>query len=523
MNICNSYSDLEHLELVAQRLVESGKDITAVYGDWVKVAFACASLGEGGRESFHMISSVYPGYRREECDAKFDNCLRTGRGDVRIGTIMNMAKEAGVDVSLPRGRRARSDDEKAEDEKNRITVARDTLMGFATWRYDVWRQRTEMCESDGDWRPIQDRDIDTFYCRLREMGVKITSQDVRSIIASRDFSKDHDVVREWLEGLKPWNPDTDPDYLDEFYRGHLEFVDKETEDFCVEMLKKWHVKMVELMLGICNENPLMPILKGSQHIGKSYFARHILPPELRDLRIEVTPTQPIDKDFIISLSETCYIVFDEASFSSNQKNNAMKHIMTSERSNLRDAYARYREDRKRRASLIATTNEEYFIPDKEGTRRYLVVDIKGTVNLDQFPLPYEGAYAQAIYLIQNGFQSYPTQDESRLISQYNRRYAQTNDCEEAIATFINKPDTFENATSMTAGDILRELNSLGFRGRDINTNNIGRTMKKLEFESRIINGRRKYLVKKIDDTKHEQDNDCDVSHFIPQIDEDIPF
>ena len=201
----------------------------------------------------------------------------------------------------------------------------------------------------------------------------------------------------------------------------------------------------------------------------------------------------------------------------------MKHIMTSERSNLRDAFAHYREDRKRRASLIATTNEEYFIPDKEGTRRYLVVDIKGTVNLDQFPLPYEGAYAQAIYLIQNGFQSYPTQDESRLISQYNRRYAQTNDCEEAIATFINKPETFENATSMTAGDILRELNLLGFRGRDINTNNIGRTMKKLEFESRIINGRCKYLVKKIDDTKHEQDNDCDVSHFIPQTDEDIPF
>ena len=176
MNSNNSYSDLEHLDLVAQRLVESGKDITAVYGDWVKVAFACASLGEGGRESFHMISSVYPGYRREECDAKFDNCLRTGRGDVRIGTIMNMAKEAGVDVSLPRGRRARSDDEKAEDEKNRITVARETLMGFATWRYDVWRQRTEMCESDGDWRPIQDRDFDTFYCRLREMGVKITSK-----------------------------------------------------------------------------------------------------------------------------------------------------------------------------------------------------------------------------------------------------------------------------------------------------------------------------------------------------------
>jgi predicted P-loop ATPase len=42
---------------------------------------------------------------------------------------------------------------------------------------------------------------------------------------------------------------------------------------------------------------------------------------------------------------------------------------------------------------VATTNEDRFIRDVQGNRRYLVVDLKGTVDLEAFPLPYEGAYA----------------------------------------------------------------------------------------------------------------------------------
>ena len=63
----------------------------------------------------------------------------------------------------------------------------------------------------------------------------------------------------WLNGLKPWNPNTDPDYLRDFYIGHLEFNDLESEDFYDLMLKKWHVGMVALMLGRISENPQMPI------------------------------------------------------------------------------------------------------------------------------------------------------------------------------------------------------------------------------------------------------------------------
>ena len=283
------------------------------------------------------------------------------------------------------------------------------------------------------------------------------------------------------------------------------------------MLKKWHVGMVALMLGRISENPQMPIFKGLQHIGKTYFVRHILPPELSDYRLEVGPSERIDKDFIISLSETPLILFDEISFGSNQKNEAFKYIVTSSRSNVRDSYARFREVRERRASLIATTNEDNFIRSTEGTRRYLVIDLKDTVDLDAFPLPYEGAYAQALYLLDHGFQPKPTHDESQLITEHNRRFEEPNDCEEAILTFLKQPDTLDNAESLSAGDIMRELSFRGFRGREYNANSIGKAMKRLGFEKRKIRGTNKYLTAKIDPDMRNRENKQDAKQFVPEV------
>ncbi len=513
----SSYSNLEHLQLVAQRIYENGCDITPDYASWVDVTLACASEGEAAREAYHLICSLYPNYQREECDAKFDNCLKSGRGLVTLGTLMKMAKDVGVDISLPLGRRKRTTEEKQKEQENRMQAMREALQRQGEWRYNTWRQRPEVREEGQPWRPVQDRDLDTYYCRLKEQGLNVKAQDVKALIFSRDFCPDYDAVREWLAQLKPWNPDTDPDYLKDFYIGHLEFGDNEHETFYEQMLKKWHVGMVALILERINENPQMPIFRGHQHIGKTFFARHILPPELSDYRLEVGPSERIDKDFIISLSETPLILFDEISFGSNLKNEAFKYIVTSSRSNVRDAYARFRESRQRRASLIATTNEDNFIRDSQGNRRYLVIDLKGTVDLDQFPLPYEGAYAQALYLLEHGFQPKPTQEESMLITEHNRNYMELNDCEEALLTCLSKPEGDMRGEALSAGDILHELNRRGFRGHEFNTNTIGKFMKLHQFQSRVIRGKTKYLVNIVDYKLHERENKVDAKQFVPEL------
>ena len=61
----NSFTDLEHLELVARRIADSGADLTSDYQSWMAITFACASLGEGARECYYLICSQYPGHK---CD-----------------------------------------------------------------------------------------------------------------------------------------------------------------------------------------------------------------------------------------------------------------------------------------------------------------------------------------------------------------------------------------------------------------------------------------------------------------------
>ena len=70
-------------------------DMTESYDDWVNIGFSLASLGESGREYFHIVSQQNPKYNARETDRKFDGFLR-GNGRIGIGTFFHYCKHYGV-------------------------------------------------------------------------------------------------------------------------------------------------------------------------------------------------------------------------------------------------------------------------------------------------------------------------------------------------------------------------------------------------------------------------------------------
>lgn len=502
MYLSKSYSDQDRLDIVSRRIAESGIDLTANQRDWTLVAYACASLGEGGREAFHRISSNYPGYTREECDRHYDYCLRTSRNAVSMGTLVHWAKEHGIDTSLPRGPKPRTEAEQKQERENRFRQMQQLIDLWFEVRYNTWKSRVDIRErSAGEWRSMTERDLSTIYSRLGQHGVSVKLNDVKAFMESRDFARDYDVVGAWLDGLRPYDPSTDPDYLHDFFAGHLVYEDAAYAEFYQRMLEKWFVGMVGLWTGRVNENPIMPVFCGKQHVGKTWYVRHLLPPVLREYLKESTPSDPVDKDYIISLSEVAMIFMDEFSISSDAKNNAFKAIITSTQSNLRDSFGHFRETRKRKASLIGATNHASFIRDSEGNRRYLAVKLAGTVNLSDNPLPYEGAYAQALWMLRSGYSTKPTQAESAAISDHNRDFMEPNDCEEALRVFLRHPTATETGVPYSAGELLQELGARGFRGHAFSANNIGKAMRAMGFEPKKIKGYNKYLVVVLDYAK----------------------
>ena len=62
-------------------------DMTDNYEDWIAIGFSLATLGEGGREYFHIVSRQSPKYRARETDQKFTSFLRSGSKGYSIGTF----------------------------------------------------------------------------------------------------------------------------------------------------------------------------------------------------------------------------------------------------------------------------------------------------------------------------------------------------------------------------------------------------------------------------------------------------
>jgi predicted P-loop ATPase len=293
------------------------------------------------------------------------------------------------------------------------------------------------------------------------------------------------------------------------------FGDPENSELYDTMFHKWFVGMVKLWRGKSEENPIMPVLCGHQHIGKTYYIRHILPPLLASYLFPVNPSSRVDKDFEIAMSETPLMFLDEFSVSNQQKSEAYKYAITASKSYLRDSYDHFREMRTRKASLIAATNHESFIREAEGDRRYLAVNLTGTVNLNDHPLPYEGAYAQALWLLDHGYSAKPTQQESELISEHNLPYLIPDDVDEALRTFVRKPEDTDNPEAYTAGDLLGVLYAKGFRGPKYTSQAIAKAMKGMGIDYIKRQGRKKYVVVIADSGRQQCERKKDVDDVEP--------
>jgi len=85
------------IERLITALEERHVDITSSFLDWIKVGFAlCTTFGENGRGYYHRIGRMYPRYKADETDRTYTQLLGKNNGRTKLGTILFLAKEAGV-------------------------------------------------------------------------------------------------------------------------------------------------------------------------------------------------------------------------------------------------------------------------------------------------------------------------------------------------------------------------------------------------------------------------------------------
>lgn len=498
MKQINSFSDLEHLQLVARRLSEAGIDITRVYQDWIKVTLGCASLGEAAREAYHTICSNYPNYSREECDEKFDNCMKTGRGDVRVATVFQMAKDAGIDTSLPKGRRPKSEKQKEEERKAVFEQVSETLRREFEFRYNTLSERIEVKETEGEWRDFDDRELNGILTKMHSDNVKVSKDNLETYINSGVFSTPYNPVETYVKELKPWNRRTD--YIAIVFR-HLHLEEGCDKDFLLECFRFWFVCYVGRATGLDIVNQLMLVLAGEKEgTGKTEFILRLLPSALQPYLYSCVQLSSFkDKDESLAMAHNILFFLDEIMLNRSTFNKLKNMVGGAGAKNVTDRapFAHNAKVRMVHASIAATTNHIDFMPEDLGSRRLLVLPVTGSDNYDD--LPIDKAYAQAYYLATHSrrFSTHITPEMIARLKEINGKYVNEDICLAIIPTVLRKPRQGEKAQAVLSGEIIAWMTSRTGMNRDYTSQKVNAAMRKLGFEPKKTNKGNVYIVKRI--------------------------
>ena len=253
-----------------------------------------------------------------------------------------------------------------------------------------------------------------------------------------DYAKDYDPFREYLERLPPWDGD---DYILGMAAGVTVAGGFEEWQVFLECLRKWLVAMVASWVNPEVVNQMVLVFIGRQGIYKTTWMNHLLPPGLRSYYCTQTGVGRNDKDTELALSQYGLICCEELDAMKDQAMNAMKRAITLNYTNVRGAYQRHAERRPHIASFCGTGNNEKFLNDPTGTRRWLAFKVEYLESPLKTPFNYEGIYAQAYYLYKQGFQYWF--EDSEATSQRNSRFQVANLERQLVYRHFLKPKESE--------------------------------------------------------------------------------
>lgn len=92
---CCDGSEEEKVARLCREIAARHIDLTASYDDWMRIGASLASLGERGRQYFHLVSAQNVAYNPADCDRKFANLLRT-TSRISLGTFFHLCRQSGV-------------------------------------------------------------------------------------------------------------------------------------------------------------------------------------------------------------------------------------------------------------------------------------------------------------------------------------------------------------------------------------------------------------------------------------------
>ena len=328
---------------------------------------------------------------------------------------------------------------------------------------------------------VDDHFVNSLWRQMQFDGISVDVQTINTILCS-DFVKDYHPFRSWIHHLKPWDGTTD--HIRRFFSMvHCKDTPEELFHF---LTRCWFLAMVASVLDDRVVNHEILTFIGRQGSYKSSFMLHILPPHLRSYYATKNNSCQLTKDDHLMLAQNIIISLEEIDAMSAKEINQLKAFTTMPHINERPPYARHTVLMPRVASLTATGNNLTFLTDQTGNRRWLPFHVDSIDNPWGADIPYEGMYAQALWLIGHGERYWLNDGDLRLLNEHNRSFLAPDPAREMIVTYYYPPRTEAEAKYMTATKIAGRFSAFV----KVSPTKVGIALAELGFEQiRRTNGR----------------------------------
>ena len=180
-------------------------------------------------------------------------------------------------------------------------------------------------------------------------------------------------AREWIDEYR-W------DGIDRFEPLFKSLDVKTDKKLAKEYLKIWSIQTARCLVGDKGfASELVLILKGGQGAGKTRWVKSLAPNEFIKTGLQINPK---DKDSVLEANSTWINELGEFDGMTRKVDHAiLKAYLSRSYDDIRRPYAHTEDRIPRKTSFCATVNNDSFLVDDTGNRRYLVIET-GNINVE---------------------------------------------------------------------------------------------------------------------------------------------
>ena len=344
------------------------------------------------------------------------------------------------------------------------------------FRHNIVRDLYEYRRKDAGkaWKLIDKRQLNSINCKIQDEGeIFVLSSYVKQRIES-ELAVDYHPVRSYLHKVRGrWDGKTD--YIADFTRRIS------TSDYCQRMVRIWLRAVVTQWLGADKQhaNAVMLLLVSTQQgLGKSTLFTSMLPAEIADYYTD---------DFKINAKGNAYrkmvefaiVSLDEFEKIGRKQMPELKSMMQTLKPSFIGAYQKNFNQLPRIASFVGTTNERHILTDRTGSRRFLILEPDGIINVEG--INHDQLYAQVLHEIENEkLPHWFSKEEEAEMEKHNKDYYVLTDVERLFLRYFIIPDKEGEGSFMSGPEIMRELEKHSQKTMaGVTANAFGRSMTRL--------------------------------------------